>query len=109
MSREPGIPEAVTAASAGTGAAFAGAVAACCSGPALAPVLVAVLGAGGAAWAAGLRPWSPYLLTASLGLLAFSFVRVRRAACPPPAWVSVTLWISAAVWLAAAVLVAVAW
>lgn len=70
-----------TLATGGTGAALAGVAAAataCCSGPAVAPVVVAVLGAGGAAWAAGLKPYSGWLLAGSGLLLAGSFWLVYR-------------------------------
>lgn len=62
------------AASLGVGAALtAGAASACCVGPVAAPLIAGVLGAGGAAWAASLEPFSPLLLSASGLLLAFSF------------------------------------
>lgn len=67
------------AASLGGGAALvAGAAGACCV-PVLAPTLVALLGAGGAAWAAGVEPYSPYLLAGSAVLLAYSFRRLYGA------------------------------
>lgn len=102
-------PELVTAATAGTGAAFSGAVAACCTGPALGPLLVALLGAGGAAWAASLKPWSPLLLAGALGLLVVAFVRVGRSGCRTGGWVKATLGLSAIVWLGSAALVAWSW
>ena len=70
---------ALATAGVGTGAAAAAAVAsACCVGPVAAPLVVAILGAGGAAWAAGLEPYSPYLLTASGALLAYAFWALYR-------------------------------
>lgn len=65
---------AIGAATSTTGAAVLATVAsACCVGPVLAPVIVAVLGASGAAWAAGLKPYSPYIPGASLVLLVYGF------------------------------------
>lgn len=104
--------KALGAATSGAGAALlATAASACCVGPALAPVVVAVLGASGAAWAAGLKPYSPYLLAAALGSLLYGFrVAYRRpTGCPdgacarsrPPA-ARLVLWVAAAVWFGAA-------
>ena len=85
---------------------------ACCVGPAIAPIVVAVLGASGAAWAAGLKPYSPFLLGGSLLLLLYSFWTIYRprvacadGSCPlgPPRAGRIVLWIAAFVWLAAAV------
>lgn len=45
-------------------AGLATAAGACCV-PIIAPTVVAVLGAGGSAWAAGLGPWSPWILMAA--------------------------------------------
>lgn len=64
---------AVTSAGLGMGgAALATAAAACCAGPTISPLIVAVLGAGGAAWAAGLKPYATWMLAASGGLVAYS-------------------------------------
>lgn len=97
-----------------TAAALAGASAACCTGPVLAPIVVAVLGAGGAAWAAGLKPYTPYLFAVSGALLAFGFRTVSRqpttcrldrdAASPRPARAAhriarLLLWASGLIWL----------
>lgn len=75
------------AASLGVGAALtAGAASACCVGPVAAPIIVGLLGASGAAWAASLKPFSPLLLGVSGLLLAFSFWSLygrRRASCEP--------------------------
>ena len=56
----------------GGAALAAGAAGACCV-PVVAPTVVALLGAGGAAWAATLEPYRPYLLAGSAALLAYSF------------------------------------
>lgn len=67
------------AAVSGAGAALvATAAAACCTGPVLAPLIVGILGASGAAWAAGLKPYGPWLLGGSLLLLAYGFWSVYR-------------------------------
>lgn len=70
------LPAAAAAGSAVSGMAAAltaTAASACCVGPAIAPAVVSVLGAGGAAWAAGLKPYSPLLLATSGLLVGFSF------------------------------------
>ncbi len=74
---------AVGAATVGAGAALtAGIASACCVGPALAPIFVTVLGAGGLAAVSGLRPFTPWLLLASGAMLGFSFWQThRRPAC----------------------------
>lgn len=105
---------AIGAAVSSTGAAVLATVAsACCVGPVLAPVIVAVLGASGAAWAAGLKPYSLYILGAAFVLLAYGFrvVYRRRDACadgtcaaPAPRVVRVVLWCAAGLWLGAALL-----
>lgn len=97
------------AAGGATAASLAAVGAACCTGPVLAPLVVAVLGAGGAAWAAGLKPYTPYLFASSGMLLAFSFrtVYTRRAGtCATGkgsgrltrAVVIAALWLAAATW-----------
>lgn len=102
------------AASASVGAALTTVVAgACCASAALAPLIVAVIGASGAAWAAGLKPYTWYLLGGSFALLAGAFWVVYRPqpACPVPEdpnfrdrWlprlVRPVLWFSAALWMA---------
>jgi mercuric ion transport protein len=100
------------AAVAGTGAAVGAAAAtACCVGPVVSPLIVAVLGAGGAASLAGLKPYTPYLLGASLAALGLGFWLVyrRRPACDvgearrgPPRWIQVVLWGAAAIWVGSA-------
>ena len=110
-SREVG---AAGAASAGAAAALTAAgVGACCVSPVISPVIVTVLGAGGAAWAAGLKPYSPYMLAGSLALLGYGFwTAYRRPACAADGsisvvprsrrWVRVALWSAALLWLASA-------
>jgi hypothetical protein len=105
---------ALSAAAAGAGSALAAVLASsCCVGPVVAPLIVAVLGAGGAAWAAGLKPYSPYLLAGSFIVLLVGLWTVYRPrpacaakGCPTPVGrdVKAVLWTSAAVWLLAALL-----
>jgi hypothetical protein len=102
------------AASAGAGSALAAVVASsCCVGPVIAPLIVAALGASGAAWAAGLKPYSPYILAGSLAFLLFGLWTVYRPrpACPPergPAGagrgVKAVLWVAVALWVLAVTL-----
>jgi hypothetical protein len=88
------------------------AAAACCTGPVLAPLLVGILGASGAAWAAGFKPYSPWLLGGSLLLLAYGFWSVYRAPeiCDAHGVarrrlsgvaVRTVLWVAALLWLVA--------
>jgi hypothetical protein len=103
---------AVGAAAAGAGGALvATAASACCAGPVLAPLVVGLLGASGAAWAAGLKPYSAWILSGAAVMLAFGFFSVYRArpVCTVPAprarggqmLVRLLLWVSAALWIAA--------
>jgi hypothetical protein len=95
---------------ASTGAALtSGAAAACCVGPVAGPLLVSVLGAGGAAWAAGLKPYSGWLLAFGGVMLAAGFFVTSRArgGCDAPPRrrdriVRAVLWVSAALWLVSA-------
>lgn len=106
-----------TGAAVGIGsAATAAAVAACCSGPAaLGPLVVALLGAGGAVALEGLRPYTLPLLAVSAGAIGFSFWLGRRsAACSRrlrPSYLRIVstslVWVSALVWITA--VVAVLW
>jgi mercuric ion transport protein len=64
-------------------AALAGTL--CCAGPAV----VAALGAGGALAGARLEPFRPYLLGASMVMLAFGFWRAYR---PTPVGGAPTTW-----------------
>jgi len=77
--RRSGLP-ATGAAATGAGAALvATAALACCATPALAALSVTVLGASGAAWAAGLTPYASWLLAGSALLVAFGFWSIERA------------------------------
>lgn len=105
---------ALGAAGAGAGSALAAVLASsCCAGPVLALLVFAALGASGAAWAAGLKPYSPYLLTGSFALLLYGLWTVYRPrpACSPAGCstgvgrgVKAVLWASVALWLLAALL-----
>lgn len=87
---------------------------ACCVSPVLAPIIVSVLGASGAVWAAGLKPYGWWILGASAVFLALGFWSVyrRRAACsiadmPRPKRVldrvaKLSLWVGAVFWVAGA-------
>lgn len=103
---------AVGAATVGTGAALtAGVASACCVGPAVAPIFVTVLGAGGLAAVSGLRPYTPWMLLASGAALAFSLRLLRRrsgcdpapAAIPPSVRIArIVTWLACVVWLGSA-------
>lgn len=113
LQRPGGELASATGAAVGIGsAATAAAVAACCSGPALGPLVVALLGAGGAVALEGLRPYTVPLLAVSAGAIGFSFWLSRRsaAACSRPLRPSYLriastslVWVSALVWIAAVV------
>jgi MerT mercuric transport protein len=102
------------AAAARAGSALAAVLASSCCVPVMAPLIVAVLGASGAAWAAGLKPYSPYLLAGSLVLLLYGLWTVYRPrpACSPVGCptggagrgVKAVLWIAVALWLLSALL-----
>ena len=108
---------ALGAGSTGLGAAIIALIAGtCCVSPVLAPLIVGVLGASGAAWAAGLEPYSVYILAATLLLLAFGFWSVYRTRndcvvggsnSATPQWLSRlskgVLWTGAACWLGAVI------
>ena len=92
------------AATGGIGAALAAlAASACC----VSPLVVSVLGVGGAVAAAGLAPYRPYLLAVSVGLIGVGFwlsyrrPRATGAACSTSAgrWVRPVLWGAAALTL----------
>lgn len=78
----------------------------CCAGP----VVVALLGVGGAVAAAKIAPYRPYFVAASIALVAFGFWRWQRAnrcACLSPRearWLPVMLWIATALTVLTAVL-----
>ena len=61
---------------AGAAAVASGAASLCCIGPAA----ISILGVHGAILAAGMKPYRPYLLAASLGMLAWAHWRTYRAA-----------------------------
>lgn len=72
----------------GTGAALTAAVAsACCVGPALGPLFLAIFGASGLVAVAGLRPYAPLMFIVSAAMLAFAFrgVFFRPQVCAPGA------------------------
>ncbi len=108
---------ALSAGSTGFGAALVTIIAGtCCVSPVLAPLIVGVIGAGGAAWAYGLRPYTNYILAASLLLLAGGFWSAYRprTRCVvgtdgprPPLWISRlskgVLWAGAVCWIGAVV------
>ena len=101
-------------ASASTGVAAAAltvVIAACCASPVIAPIIVGVLGASGAVWAAGLKPYGWWILGAAAVCLAFGFWTVYRprANCGVgdlprqsgalPKVAKVCLWFGAACWM----------
>lgn len=98
----------------GAGAALVAVFASSCCVPVIAPLIVAVLGASGAAWAAGLKPYSPYILAGSLALLLYGLWTVYRPrpACGPEGCptsgasrgVKAVLWIAVSLWALAVVL-----
>jgi len=105
---------ALGAASIGVGTALTTVAAgACCASALLSPVIIGVIGASGAAWAVGLKPYTGYLLAGSFLFLGAAFWMVYRSrpACavedgPPPRvrrWMPVALkavlWGGAALWL----------
>lgn len=100
------------AATAGAGAALvATAATACCATPALASLTVALLGASGSAWAAGLQPYAPWLLAGGALALAFGYWSIGRtpvacagenaAACRRRRLLRVALGLATAIWIAA--------
>jgi hypothetical protein len=108
---------AIASASTGVAAAALTVVsAACCVSPVLAPIIVSVLGASGAVWAAGLKPYGWWILAGAFACLAFGFWTVyrRRPDCavglaPPPQGVlptvaKVSLWFGAACWMSGVLL-----
>ena len=120
--QEPGTGKGETAgavASATTGVAAAAltvVTAACCVSPVLAPIIVSVLGASGAVWAAGLKPYSTWILAGTLVCLGFGFWTVYRprrdcAVGEVPRQRRLlsgiakgSLWFGAACWMAAVIL-----
>ena len=102
---------AIGAATVGTGAALtAGVAGACCVGPALAPIFLAILGSSGLIAVTSLRPYTPWMLAASAAMLGFSFWQIyRRPSCAAdgtPLPVSfgariarIVVWMAAVLWL----------
>lgn len=108
---------ALGAATTGVGAALVTLVAgACCVSPVLAPLIVGLLGAGGAVWVASLRPYGWWILGIAGMALGGGFWTVYRPrpACgvgAPPrrnrllgGIAKVSLWFGAVSWTAALVL-----
>lgn len=108
---------AIASASTGVAAAALTVVsAACCLSPVIAPIIVSVLGASGAVWAAGLKPYGWWILGGAFGCLAFGFwtvYRPRRAcaagevpSAPGPLLkvAHLFLWFGAACWIAGVIL-----
>jgi hypothetical protein len=102
---------AVGSATVGVGAAVTATLASvCCTGPVIAPIVVGLLGATGAAAAAGLKPYTPYLFTVSFVMLVLGFWSVRNAsrkcslgAVPRSVMISkYVLWGSATIWFISA-------
>lgn len=105
---------AIGAATVGTGAALTAAIAgACCVGPAIAPLLLSVLGASGLVAIANIQPYTWWLLLGAAALLAFSFRQVYRArACATgdaPQHASLSLrvsrlivWVASVLWIISA-------
>jgi len=100
-------------AAAGAGAAALATAAGACCVPVIAPLIVAVLGAGGAAWAAGLKPYSLAILVLAGLFLAYGYwvlYRPRRTAAGEacavrrPLAPRVVLWIATAFWTVAVLL-----
>ena len=118
--KTPGKGEAAAAvASASTGVAAAAltvVTAACCVSPVIAPIIVSVLGASGAVWAAGLKPYGWWILGAAFVCLAYGFWMVYRprrdcdvgdAPRQSRVWqnvAKVSLWFGAAFWMAGVLL-----
>ena len=101
-------------ASASTGVAAAAltvVTAACCVSPVIAPIIVGLLGASGAVWAVGLKPYGWWILGAALVCLAYGFwvvYRPRRdcdvSQMPRqrrvlPTVAKISLWFGAACWM----------
>jgi hypothetical protein len=90
--------------------------AACCVSPVVAPIIVGVLGASGAVWAASLKPYGGWILGVSLLFLVFGFWTVYRPrpACVVsdaprqnrflPMFAKGSLWVGAVCWIVGLVL-----
>lgn len=91
------------------GAATAAAVSACCAGPAFGPILVSLLGAGGAVTLEGLRPYAlPLLALSGVAIGASFWLAAHNKACaagrrrsPLGAVSRGVLWVSALIWFGA--------
>lgn len=102
------------AAAASSAAAAATVTGACCTAPPVASLTVTLLGASGAAWAAGFQAYAPWLLAGSALVLGYGFWSLRRAlrACgeapaDAPRSLGVARWAlgaATALWLAAVAL-----
>ena len=108
---------AMASAATGIGAAAITVVtAACCVSPVLAPILLSILGASGLIWAAGLKPYTWWILGGAFVCLAIGFWTVYR---PRPACsietiprrqrilnrvAKVSLWFGAVGWVAGVML-----
>ncbi|MGH7572717.1 MAG: mercuric transporter MerT family protein [Gemmatimonadota bacterium] len=102
----------VAVAATGTGGALASLAASACCVPVVSPLIIAVAGAGGAAWVAGLQPYRPLILAGTAILLGYGFWSAyrRSEACPgnqetagPKRAARLSrgaLWIAAGIWLA---------
>jgi hypothetical protein len=103
---------AIASASTGVAAAALSVVtAACCVSPVIAPIIVSVLGASGAVWAAGLKPYSWWILGGAFLCLCYGFWTVYRPrpACAitdaskgrsvMPTLAKTSLWFGAACWM----------
>jgi len=106
----------VGAAATSAGVAVVATAASACCVPILAPLIVTVLGASGAAWAAGLKPYSLYFLFGSLVFLIYGVRAIYRRRLVPDGTVCSTgsarrsrlaqavIWFAAALWVVAATL-----
>lgn len=94
----------------GAGAAVLATAASACCVPVVAPLIIALFGVSGAVWAAGLKPYSPWILLVAGLFLVLGFWTVYRrrpapagVACPvkPARSPRIILWIAAVLWLGA--------
>jgi hypothetical protein len=100
---------AVTAVTAGLGAAALATAASACCVPLLAPLLVTVFGVGGSIWAAGLAPYSLWIVLlsgAALGWAGWTVYRPRevhgvRCHARPRPILHIAFWLAVALWLVA--------
>lgn len=113
MSEARSSKSAVGVAAAGAGAAALATAASACCLPVVAPLVVGVLGASGAAWAAGLKPYGLAILAAAGLFVAYGYWIIYRSrpagageACPAqrPLAPRLVLWIATVLWAVAAFL-----